>query len=106
MLIGQGRKRVWPICNSLYLVILTGFCFFGAFGADVAPQPRPQVAITPRSRLAASPGTRSNANLRLDVKLVLVPVSVTDALDRPINTLSQDAFRVLEDGIEQTITSF
>jgi VWFA-related protein len=40
------------------------------------------------------------------VKVVLVPVTVTDALNRPINVLSQDSFRVLEDGVEQKITSF
>lgn len=38
--------------------------------------------------------------------MILVPVSVTDALDRPILTLSRESFRVLEDGVNQTITSF
>jgi VWFA-related protein len=40
------------------------------------------------------------------VKLVLVPVTVTDASDRPITDLSVDSFRLLEDGIEQKITTF
>jgi VWFA-related protein len=40
------------------------------------------------------------------VKVVLVPVSVTDQLNRPIHNLSQDRFRILEDGVEQKITSF
>jgi VWFA-related protein len=31
---------------------------------------------------------------------------VTDALDRPVTALPRESFRVLEDGVEQTITSF
>jgi VWFA-related protein len=38
--------------------------------------------------------------------MVLVPVSVTDGMDRPITTLPQSTFRLLEDGTEQTIASF
>jgi VWFA-related protein len=38
--------------------------------------------------------------------MVLVPVSVTDPLDRPVTTLPKESFRVLEDGVEQRITTF
>jgi VWFA-related protein len=38
--------------------------------------------------------------------MVLVPVSVTDPLDRPVTSLSKERFRLLEDGVGQTITSF
>jgi len=44
--------------------------------------------------------------LRLDVSMVLVPVSVTDPMDRPVHDLPQQSFRILEDGVEQRITSF
>jgi Ca-activated chloride channel family protein len=37
---------------------------------------------------------------------VLIPVSVTDRMDRPVTTLAKDQFCVLEDGVEQQITSF
>ena len=33
-------------------------------------------------------------------------MSVTDALDRPVTALRKESFRLLEDGVEQTITSF
>jgi len=49
---------------------------------------------------------RPAAILRHDVRVVLVPVTVTDTLDRPITDLSQDRFRILEDGVEQKISSF
>ena len=44
--------------------------------------------------------------MRLDVKMVLVPVSVADRMDRPVTTLPKSSFRVLEDGVEQQIASF
>ena len=44
--------------------------------------------------------------VRADVKLVLVPVTVTDEASRPINDLPKERFRILEDGVEQQITSF
>src|SRR3954454_14878366 len=65
---------------------------------------QPKVSVTPRK--LESRGVRSPSNLRLDVKLVLVPVTVTDAKDNPITTLTKDSFRLLEDGVEQKITSF
>jgi Ca-activated chloride channel family protein len=62
----------------------------------------PAVATVPRR----SPPASRPATLRADVKVVLVPVSVTDALDRPVTALPKASFHVLEDGVEQTITSF
>jgi Ca-activated chloride channel family protein len=63
------------------------------------------VAITPRARHADTKATPPG-NIRLDVKMVLVPVSVSDALDRPVNNLPPDAFRLLEDDVEQKISCF
>jgi VWFA-related protein len=37
---------------------------------------------------------------------VLIPVSVTDPLDHPVNNLPPDAFRLLEDDVEQKIACF
>ena len=59
--------------------------------------------IAPRAPKASA---ASSANLRLDVKLILVPVSVTDATDRPVTTLAHNQFRLLEEGVEQKISSF
>ena len=60
------------------------------------------VSITPRAR----PSERTAANIRLDVTRVLIPVTVTDGLDRPYMGLSRENFRVFEDGVEQRIRSF
>ena len=44
--------------------------------------------------------------IRVDVRQVLVPVVVKDAMGHYITGLNQDDFRVLEDGVEQKITAF
>src|ERR1043166_626292 len=65
---------------------------------------QPPVTVTPRPTPLRD--HRRPANLRLDVKMVLVPVTVTDRLDRPVTTLPKSSFRLLEDGVEQQIVSF
>src|SRR2546423_1180865 len=70
-----------------------------------SPQDAPTVTLSRRSR-AGGKSESTSSNLRLAVKVVLVPVTVTDALDKPVTTLPQSSFRLLEDGVEQQITSF
>ncbi len=63
--------------------------------------------ITPRAKpgeAAAAPLPR--ANIRIDTNLVLVPVTVTDPLNRFVTGLEQDSFKILEDKVEQKIVSF
>jgi Ca-activated chloride channel family protein len=86
----------------LFCTILA--CFFGA---SLAGQSRgPNLPITPRKSKSIAIGQPSSTFLRTDVKVVLVPVMVTDELNRPITDLAKEHFRVLEDGVEQKITSF
>jgi Ca-activated chloride channel family protein len=67
----------------------------------------PRVAIEPRaSRAAMAPETFRNANFRLDVKLIQIPVTVTDIKDHPVLGLSKENFRLFEDDIEQQVASF
>jgi Ca-activated chloride channel family protein len=47
-----------------------------------------------------------NKRFRADVDLVLVPVTVTDYMNRPVVGLSKDDFSVYEDGSRQQIRSF
>lgn len=46
------------------------------------------------------------ADLRVDVPLVLVPVHVTTPVGEPVTDLKQQNFRLLEDNVEQNITTF
>ncbi|MFN7997459.1 MAG: VWA domain-containing protein [Bryobacteraceae bacterium] len=69
-----------------------------------------QGADNPGVRIAARPARPKPdtvpANLRVDVKLVLIPVTVTDLFGAPFKGLTQTAFRLLENGIEQKIKYF
>jgi Ca-activated chloride channel homolog len=65
-----------------------------------------QVAIEPRAQPASKEPSLARPTLRVDTTLVLVPVTVTDALSRPITGLEKANFRVFDDRIPQTITQF
>jgi Ca-activated chloride channel family protein len=58
--------------------------------------------------LAQQPSIQSNpaTTLKVDVKLVNVYVTVTDAHGSPVAGLNKDNFRLLEDGHEQAISVF
>jgi Ca-activated chloride channel homolog len=68
--------------------------------AERVPQDQPKVSLTPREKRAST-----NSNIRLDVKMILVPITVMDPADRPVENLAPNAFRVFEDDVEQRIVS-
>ncbi len=77
-------------------------------GADKNPlAPQPKVSIEPRTK-TAGPGDQRGArpNIRVDTTLVLIPVTVTDPLNRFVTGLEQEHFRLFEDKIEQELTHF
>lgn len=90
----------YPI--GLLLGIMVG-AIHGAMVSPQSPQEEPRATFSQRRPTNSA---RPAANLRLDVSEILVPVTVTDPLDRPINTLPQTSFRLTEDGVAQKITSF
>ena len=65
-----------------------------------ADNPESRVSLDPRPKPAAAPATRSN--IRVDTNLVLIPVSVTDPLNRPVTGLEKEHFRIFEDKVEQS----
>jgi len=46
------------------------------------------------------------STFRLDVKMIEVPVNVTDEFGRPVRGLPQSAFRVFDDDVEQRVVAF
>src|SRR5262249_10309543 len=81
--------------RNLLLTFCSGVLLFG----------QSQVTITPR-RAPKRPVSSNRPSLRLDVSVVLVPVSAVDSADRPVLDLSRDRFRIFEDNVEQQISSF
>ena len=67
----------------------------------LANEPSTQSAIPSESPRAALPTPART--IRLDVKRVLIPVTVTDGMDRPVPDIQRQQFRIYEDGIEQPI---
>src|SRR3982751_1478402 len=62
--------------------------------------------LTPAALLLLSGTLAAQAPLRVDVNLVLVPVTVTDRKGAVIAGLDQSRFQVFEEGVPQAIASF
>lgn len=91
--------RAWRHLGGISLLLLsapvaTAFQL-NESGASVA------VAVRPRA-VAAEPAPL----LRIDSSLVLVPVHVTNAAGGTVTGIPSDCFRLLEDNVEQAISSF
>jgi Ca-activated chloride channel homolog len=75
-----------------------------------APQPPPaRVNIERREGRPVRPEDADSskaANLRIDTNLVLIPVSVTDPLNRFVTGLEKEHFKIFEDKAEQSIAQF
>ncbi len=67
-----------------------------------------QVEIQPRqkSKPAEKQDDTPRPNIRIDTNLVLIPVAVNDELARPIAGLEKKHFKIFDNKVEQTITSF
>ncbi len=64
---------------------------------------QPNLAVIPRAHPSES---LHSSTFRLDVKLIQVPVQVSDPRDRPVLGLPKEAFRLYEDDVEQPIKTF
>jgi VWFA-related protein len=64
----------------------------------------PQVSIETRQKARADDIQRPD--VRIDASLVLIPVSVSDSLGRPVAGLEQKHFRILDNKVPQTIATF
>lgn len=64
----------------------------------------PQVSIDPRVKSKSEPLERPN--LRIDSSLVLIPVSVSDSMGRPVAGLEMKHFKISDNKEPQTIASF
>jgi Ca-activated chloride channel family protein len=77
-----------------------------AQSSDEVHVPFPGTPTTPTAREAHGPVDAMARSFRVDVNLVLVPVTVTDSLGRPVIALSQQDFTVYEGGKPQEIRYF
>ncbi len=67
----------------------------------------PQGPVNPRAKpVEQSDRVAPKANIRVDSSLVLIPVTVTDPLNRFVTGLEKENFKVFEDKKEQEISAF
>jgi len=64
------------------------------------------VSITPRPQNVPKSEVLPKANIRVDTNLVLIPVTVTDPMNRLVTGLEKENFKLFEDKKEQTISQF
>jgi VWFA-related protein len=75
---------------------------FSAWGQEAESLP----SIVPRPRPVEKKETLPRADIRVDSTLVLIPVTVTDPLNRFVTGLDKENFKVFEDKKEQVISQF
>ena len=84
-------------------------CFLRSGRAPISHAARDdsKVEIVPRAKRGepVSPDA-PRGNIRVDSTLVLIPVTVTDPLNRFVTGLDRENFRVFEDKSEQKVTHF
>src|SRR6476659_11346340 len=65
-----------------------------------------QVEIAPRKAPSEKQEPAPKANIRVDSTMVLIPVTVTDPLNRFVTGLEKENFKLTEDKLPQDITQF
>jgi len=76
---------------------------FGAHAQEPGSSP---AAIVPRPKAPDKEQILPKSNIRVDSTLVLIPVTVTDPMNRFVTGLEKDNFKLYEDRKEQSITQF
>jgi Ca-activated chloride channel family protein len=98
--------------RSRHLVILA---FIGAAFSTYLWAPDEKSPASDQSRVNIEPRTKPSdkaeaalpkANIRVDTTVVLIPVTVTDPLNRLVTGLEKENFRIAEDKVEQKIQQF
>ena len=99
-----------PSCRKWFPISAIGLAsvlWWSASPAVAGPSPAdPQVTINPRPKPAAKEEVLPKGNIRSDVNLVLIPVTVTDPMNRFVTGLEKENFKVFEDKKQQVISQF
>jgi VWFA-related protein len=97
-------KKGWPAVLPSYPKLFVFAAILLTAAALAVAQP--PVTITPRPQTVQKNDVLPKANIRVDSNLVLIPVTVTDPMNRFVTGLDKENFKVLEDKKEQVITQF
>ena len=107
---GAGYTRLPYSVSGYALLLLTAFILFASLTRGVAQTELEDVHITPRAtppvrsdRAADSESSAITKPLKANVDLVLVPVTITDSMNRIVLGLDKQNFQVYENKQLQTI---
>jgi len=101
---GQLSRRVTStVLPIAYCLLLSGVCLLPATFFAQAPDSKPAAGAPAQGNGTPAP---ADQNIRVRVQVVSVPVSVLDKRGLPVIDLSQNDFRVYENGKLQTIKYF
>lgn len=92
--------------HKLFLTSAILACIASVGWAADAPSGDSKVSIEPRAKPEANRAPRPSANIRVDTTLVLIPVTVTDPLNRFVTGLAKENFKLFEEKKEQEIVAF
>ena len=95
--------RFWLI-GTLGIIAAVWGC--GWLPSVVRAQESSQVNISPRPKPLPKEEILPKASIRADFNLVLIPVTVTDPLNRFVTGLEKEYFKIYEDKKQQQISSF
>src|SRR5580658_6272311 len=85
---------------------LIGLAILAGVTAPLAFRGQGPIEPRPNPKQESKQNGNSGVSLRVDSTLVLVPVEVSDELNRPISGLEKENFQVFDDKVEQKITAF
>src|SRR5580704_1784759 len=107
----SGRAGVLDAGQHVFPVFLAGCAMLAGLFLSATPVARAggddtKVSITPIIPPRPTQETRRSGAIRVDVNLVLIPVTVTDSYERPVQGLQKSDFHLFENGMERQISEF
>jgi len=104
-----SRQSGWFAAAALLVLSCLTYALHAADDqpAPVPTAPDARVDITPRT--STKPEQKqlvTRSSIRVETQLVLIPVTVTDPLNRFVTGLEKQHFKLFEDKVEQQITQF
>ena len=103
----MSRGLRLPSTFAAASLLLIGAVSLVISAADKPPaHDESKVEISPRAKKADAPPEVPRGNIRIESTLVLIPVTVTDPLNRFVTGLERENFRLFEDKSEQKVTHF
>ena len=109
------RKNLYILSVAFCLAFVSAFVNFVIADAQTTnrptatPTPAPQIKTVPQVSPTVSPSPEDdeeNKIITIDTEVVNLNVRVIDRNNRPINGLTQNDFKIYEDGVLQPIDSF